>query len=186
VAEAAMRTQQDNDLAVACGLGYAAILERAVATGDALPALLDWAAASETVPPEARACAAAAAAAAASSRDVRELGLEFGLSCGLPGALTLALTIVGRHGDDFVAAQRANMLAGGVLTASVHNRPSRDDLSTVDRPAAELKPPLRLLHPPLAVVKRSKRQAHVRAPGCAPGHSLQVLACFGTPQLDLC
>ena len=113
VAEAAMRTHQDNDLAVACGLGFAAILERAVATGDALPALLEWAAASEAVPLEARACAAAAAAAASSGRDVRSLGLEFGLSCGLPGALTLALAIAGRHGDDYVAAQRANMLAGG-------------------------------------------------------------------------
>jgi ADP-ribosylglycohydrolase len=113
VADAAMRTHQDNDLAVACGLGFAAILERAVATGAAVPALLDWAAASETVPPEARTCAAAAAAAAASGRDVRALALEFGMSCGLPGALSLALTIAGRHGDDYVAAQRANMLAGG-------------------------------------------------------------------------
>ena len=113
VAEAAMRTHQDNDLAVACGLGYASILERAVATGDSLPTLLDWAATSDAVPPEARACAAAATAAAASGRDVRALALEFGMSCGLPGALTLALTIAGRHGDDFVAAQRANMLAGG-------------------------------------------------------------------------
>lgn len=108
-----MRTHQDNALAVACGIGYAAILERAVATGEPLPALLDWAAGCEEVPAEARACAAQAKAAATSGRDVRALALDFGMSCALPGALTLALAVAARHGEDYVAAQRANMLAGG-------------------------------------------------------------------------
>jgi ADP-ribosylglycohydrolase len=113
VIEEAIRTQQDNDLAVACGLAFAAILARGVATGDDVASLLTWAANAEAVPSTARAAVAAAAAAAAGARDVRALALDIGMSCGLPGALTLSLAIAARHGDDFVAAQRANMLAGG-------------------------------------------------------------------------
>ena len=109
--EEAMRVHQDNDTAVACGVAFARILERAVATGDAVPALLSWAAAADEVPAEAR--PAVAAAIAAAGRDLRAVGNEFGLGCSLPGALTVALAVAAAHGDDFVAAQRANMLVGG-------------------------------------------------------------------------
>jgi hypothetical protein len=104
---------QVDDFAVACGLAFALILDRAVTTGDAVPALLAWAAAAEAVPAAARPHIAAAAAAAAAGTDARAVGVQYGLGCTMPGSFVVAMAIAAAHGDDFVAAQRANMLAGG-------------------------------------------------------------------------
>lgn len=109
--EAAIRVHQDNDLAVACGVAFARILERAIATGDAVPALLAWAAEAKEVPAEAR--PAIVAAIAAAGKDLRGVALEHGLGCNLPGGFTVGLAVAAAHGEDYVAAQRANLLVGG-------------------------------------------------------------------------
>lgn len=108
--EAALRVHQDNDLAVACGVAFARILQRAVRTGDTVPALLAWAATGEAVPAAAR--PAVAAAIAAQGKDLRAVGNEHGLGCNLPGGFIVALAVAAAH-EEYVAAQRANMLVGG-------------------------------------------------------------------------
>ena len=109
--EAAIRVHQSNGLALACARAFALILQRVVETGDTIPAALAWAAEAKEVPEEARPCITAALAS--QGKDVRAVGVEHGLSCTLPASLTVALTVVAQYGDDYVAANRANMVVGG-------------------------------------------------------------------------
>jgi ADP-ribosylglycohydrolase len=111
--EAAIRVHMSNDLAIACALAFAVLLERAIQTGDAPAALLAWAATAPGVPESTKPFLAEASAAVAAGRDVREVGVSAGLSCGLPGSLTVALTIAATFPDDYVTANRANMVVGG-------------------------------------------------------------------------
>jgi len=111
--EAAIRVHMSNELAVACALAFAVLLERAIETGDAPAALLAWAATAPGVPESTKPYLAEAAAAAAAGRDVREVGVSAGLSCGLPGSLIVALAIAATYPDDYVIANRANMVVGG-------------------------------------------------------------------------
>ena len=109
--EAAIKVHQSNGLALACARAFALILQRVVQTGDAIPAALAWAAEAKEVPEVAR--PSIAAALASQGKDVRAVGNEHGLGCTLPGCFTVALVVAAQYGDDYVIANRANMMVGG-------------------------------------------------------------------------
>ena len=109
--EAAIKVHQSNALALACARAFAIILHRVASTGEPIPSVLAWAAEAKEIPEEAR--PGIAAALASKGKDLRALGNEQGLGCSLPGSWTVALAVAAQHGDDYVAANRANMMVGG-------------------------------------------------------------------------
>jgi ADP-ribosylglycohydrolase len=109
--EAAIRVHQSNSLALAYARAFALILQRVAETDESIPAALAWAAEAKEVPEEARPCITAALAS--TGKDVRAVGNEHGLGCTMPASFIVALAVAAQYGDDYVAANRANMMVGG-------------------------------------------------------------------------